>query len=124
LEGRGVDQERLRYNRDKLQPRLELVVQALQALGTRPTIALSVAGVVPYRTELPTIDLLGLNDRRIAQAPPARYRSLPGHHKIDPGYVLDERKPDLIFLNMGSCVSDQPLPALEPWDLEKFLYEH
>jgi arabinofuranosyltransferase len=123
LESVGREQDWLAYNRDKLRPNLELCADALLDLDSRPTIALSVAGLVPYRTELPTIDLLGLNDRTIAHSDPLPYRSLPGHHKMAPHYVLDVRKPDLIFLNMGSCVSTQPLATLPPWDLEKFLTE-
>jgi arabinofuranosyltransferase len=63
-------------------------------------IALVPAGTVPYVSQLPTIDLLGLNDEHIA------HRDLPlglapsGHEKYDSDYVLD-RKPEIIIVFDG-----------------------
>ena len=62
------------------------------------TIALSDCGRIPYLTGHPTIDLLGLNDARIAHSTQAELLT----------YVLDERKPDLIILT-----SHEPEPDSE-----------
>ena len=53
------------------------------------------AGAVPFYSDLPTLDMAGLNDRHIARLEGAR------HNKWDPGYVLG-RKPAFIVLNTRS----------------------
>jgi arabinofuranosyltransferase len=55
------------------------------------TIALGEAGLIPYATMFPTLDLLGLTDKHLAR--------LPGemHTKFDANYVF-EKKPDYFFL--------------------------
>jgi hypothetical protein len=57
------------------------------------TVAVDAAGKIPFASGLHTIDLLGLNDRHIAQTESDRFRV--GHSKQDPDYVLT-RKPHLI----------------------------
>lgn len=57
------------------------------------TLAVDAAGKIPYFSGLPTIDMLGLNDRHIARRPVSR--SVVGHGKFDPDYVLG-RRPELI----------------------------
>jgi hypothetical protein len=59
-------------------------------------LAVNAAGIVPYVTELPTIDMLGLTDSHIAHRPIKLGRSVQGHEKYDPDYVL-AREPDLIL---------------------------
>jgi hypothetical protein len=49
-------------------------------------LAIDAAGKVPFFSGLPTIDMLGLNDRFIAHTPTHRY--VVGHSKYDPDYVL------------------------------------
>jgi arabinofuranosyltransferase len=64
-----------------------------------PTTSIAVipAGAIPYESQLPAIDMLGLSDEHIA------HRDLPigglaaGHEKYDSQYVLD-RRPDIIIL--------------------------
>ncbi|MBI5285131.1 MAG: hypothetical protein HY874_08570 [Chloroflexi bacterium] len=59
------------------------------------SIAVIPAGAIPYESQLPAIDMLGLSDRHIA------HRDVPigflaaGHEKSDSQYVLD-RRPDII----------------------------
>jgi len=55
-------------------------------------LACADAGALPYYSNLPTIDIMGLTDRHIAH--------LPGRHweKTDPYYIL-ARKPTFIVLN-------------------------
>ena len=58
-------------------------------------VALNAAGIIAYYSRLPTIDMLGLNDRHIARHG-RRDRSLRlGHQAGDGAYVLTLR-PDLI----------------------------
>lgn len=54
-------------------------------------LALGEAGLVPYLTRLPVLDLFGLTDRHLARQPGAL------HRKFDVEYVL-ERDPDYVFL--------------------------
>ena len=68
------------------------------------TIAVNTAGVIPYRTRMPTIDMLGLNDRHIALSPSKYTRdgmSGIGHLKHDGAYVCD-RAPDLVLTSGGT----------------------
>jgi hypothetical protein len=62
-------------------------------------IAVPWAGAIPYYSDRPTIDMLGLNDLHIAHQP-ARQRGIDV--KMDPAYVL-ARRPRLIFVNVGRC---------------------
>ena len=59
-------------------------------------IATGGAGIVPYYTRRPTIDMYGLADEHIAHLPPLKqgFRTV-AHEKYAPGYVLD-RRPDYI----------------------------
>ncbi len=69
---------------------------------TRPSgtvVAVAAAGAIPYFSDLPTIDMYGLNDAHIARVPFAvsgRARLM----KWDNAYVLS-RRPDLIVINRG-----------------------
>jgi arabinofuranosyltransferase len=62
-------------------------------------IAVNAAGFIPYRTGMPTVDMLGLNDRHIAGAPVGRSgnsQTFVGHFKHDGNYVCG-RKPDVVL---------------------------
>jgi hypothetical protein len=62
-----------------------------------PVIAVTAAGCLPYWSELPAIDMLGLNDYYLPRHPPEDFGSgRIGHELGDGQYVLD-RKPDLII---------------------------
>lgn len=69
-----------------------------QAFGPRqPLIAVDAAGAVPYFSELPTLDMLGLNDRYLALHRPEGFgRGDLGHELGDGRYVLS-RRPDLVM---------------------------
>ncbi len=70
-------------------------------LAPGASIALIPAGIIPYYSGLPTIDMLGLNDEHIAHVEIEGFGSgTAGHEKHDSAYVLS-RRPDLIFL--GAC---------------------
>lgn len=64
------------------------------------TIAQIATGIVPYYSRLPTIDMLGVNDRHIAHRDIPLGYGAAGHEKEDAGYVIS-RKPELIWLEMN-----------------------
>ena len=67
------------------------------------------AGIVPYFTRLPVIDMLGKSDRHIAHLP-AFPGSMIGHGKVDPDYTLGQN-PDLVVTcstNVGQAERVQP----------------
>ncbi|HEU4404845.1 MAG TPA: hypothetical protein VFS43_06095 [Polyangiaceae bacterium] len=70
------------------------------SFGSRdPLLAVDAAGALPYFSRLRALDMLGLNDRWIAQHPPPGARGLVGHHLGDGAYVLS-RKPDLVVFHL------------------------
>jgi arabinofuranosyltransferase len=98
-----------------------------------PTAVLATnnAGVLPYYSNLPTIDMLGLCDAAIARRKmPAAATGLAGHEKGDGAYVL-RRDPDIVLF-MQARFSSAPLAESEAermkfgvseselWDLPEF----
>jgi hypothetical protein len=74
-----------------------------QAFGSqRPLLAVDASGSLPFYSELPSLDMLGLNDRHLARHR-ARLvgRGLMGHELGDGNYVL-RREPDLIVFGIPS----------------------
>jgi hypothetical protein len=72
-----------------------------QTLPKDALIATSNAGAVPYASGLPTLDMLGLCDRRIARRPVKEMgRGVAGHEKGDGAYVL-ERRPQVILFQVA-----------------------
>lgn len=62
-------------------------------------LAINAAGALPYYSQLPTIDMLGINDRFIAQAPePDVGDSWLAHDHGSGSYVLSLR-PDLVYMS-------------------------
>lgn len=80
-------------------------------------IAVCNAGAIPFYSELPCIDMLGLNDRTIAHTP-TKYESLcyPGHDRSNSGYVLD-RKPKHIQLFPLLFSTANPYPVIKVEDM-------
>jgi hypothetical protein len=74
-------------------------------------IAVNPAGALPYESRLPTIDMLGLNDREIARTPVERLGSgrLAGHEKGNGRSVFD-RRPEIILI--GGVKLDPPPVSL------------
>lgn len=68
-------------------------------------VAVNPAGIIPYYSELPTIDMLGLNDPYISHYGNRDYSLDYGHQAGDGKYVLS-RKPDVILF--GGGVSQTP----------------
>jgi hypothetical protein len=71
-------------------------------------IAVSAAGAVPYFSERPAIDMLGLNDPHIAHDGKIEDSAPTAHKRYDAAYVLD-REPDFIVLG-NIPERGQPLP--------------
>jgi len=68
----------------------------------RPLVAVTAAGAVPYWSELPSLDMLGLNDWYLPRHPPAdKGRGMIGHELGDGAYVFAQH-PDLIVFSIGS----------------------
>lgn len=74
-----------------------------EAFSTQqPLLAVTAAGCLPYWSELPALDMLGLNDYYLPRHPPENFRNgLLGHGLGDGKYVLS-RKPDIIIFGVGS----------------------
>lgn len=65
----------------------------------QPLVAVDAAGALPYYSELPSIDMLGLTDKHIAHHPPESLgRGKLAHELGDGAYVLS-RQPDLVIFN-------------------------
>lgn len=72
-------------------------------------VAVEAAGALPYYSQRPTIDILGLNDRHIAGLDVATIgQGKPGHEKTDIPYVL-ARHPTIIPYFAAPYFIDQPL---------------
>ena len=67
-------------------------------VAERPLWAVTAAGCLPYFSDLPALDMLGLNDAHIARQPPDVSMPL-AHDHGDGRYVLD-RAPDLVTFGL------------------------
>ncbi len=75
---------------------------------SQPLLAVDAAGALPYWSDLPSLDMLGLNDSYIARHPPPSFgHGQIGHELGDGAYVL-RRAPDLVAFN-GSTGFHEPL---------------
>ncbi|MDQ7008508.1 MAG: hypothetical protein Q9Q40_14905 [Acidobacteriota bacterium] len=86
------------------------------------------AGVLPYESSLPTIDMYGLCDRHIAQRRmPHMGEGPPGHEKGDGAYVL-ERNPRLILFMRARFsqqpITEQAIASMRKSVSERELWEH
>lgn len=67
----------------------------------KPLIAVDAAGSLPYWTEFPAIDMLGLNDYYIPRNKPVNMgNGQLGHELGDANYILN-RNPDIILFHIG-----------------------
>lgn len=81
----------------------ELGITLKQAFSdSQPLVAVTAAGCIPYWSELPSLDMLGLNDKHIAKHRPVDLGDgILGHEHGDGEYVLS-RQPDLIIFSVGN----------------------
>lgn len=106
--------------RDNLRVRTwQVLGKALKERLPKDTvIAMNYVGIVPFYSELKTIDRLGITDEHIAHSQAERLGTgIAGHEKTDSDYVLS-RKPHIILIAMGV-----PLNHPMPWDDLKSLLE-
>ena len=74
-------------------------------------IAVVTAGIIPYFSERPAIDLLGKNDKVVARGPmhiPQALRSIdlrPGHMKWNYAHSLATLKPDIVANCTGATTT-------------------
>jgi len=88
-------------------------------------VALNQAGIIPYYSQLPTIDMLGLNDVHIAHYGKRDYTLWYAHQAGDGEYVLS-RKPDIIIFG-GRGLNAQPgefISDKEIWASQQFHNEY
>ncbi len=65
--------------------------------------AVYASGVLPYVSQRPSLDMLGLNDEVIAHTDvPHVAGALAGHEKFNLDYVLDQRRPQIIIVGGAS----------------------
>jgi hypothetical protein len=113
---------------DKHPALVERTQRLAQLLEPDALVATSWAGIPPYfAPQLRWADFLGYNDRHIARRSAYRELTLDDHARFDPGhmkwdipYIVDEVRPDAIYLN-GSMQA--PLAAGAPdYELVEGLY--
>lgn len=68
-------------------------------------IAVTSAGSIPYSSELPSIDMLGLNDYYIPRHPPANFGTGSLAHELGDANYTMKRNPDLVIFNTGAAPS-------------------
>jgi hypothetical protein len=84
------------------------------------TIAVTAAGAIPYYSRLTTIDMLGMNDRWVAEHGEI-LGSRPGHQRIAPLSYLMERNVNLVIshplvIDGSAPITKLPMPPATPGD--------
>lgn len=72
----------------------------------QPLLAVDAAGALPYWSELPCVDMLGLNDKYIAKHPPKNFGHGGIGHELGDGKYVWDRRPDLIAFNNAGGARD------------------
>ena len=103
----------------------KLIAQHLdRILGEGDLLAIGTAGIIPYYTGLPTIDMWGLNDLHIAHKDsPWSGLGDAGHEKGDGKYVFEKRPELIIFRAMMLSPAPFPIENLETLRGRLFLSE-
>jgi arabinofuranosyltransferase len=68
----------------------------------KPLLAVDAAGALPYWSELPALDMLGLNDKYLPRHPPPTFGTGPLGHELGDGKYILKRRPDIIAFNHAS----------------------
>ncbi len=89
---RGVD-ERWEFDGYALGPLMREAWESRQ-----PLLAVDAAGALPYLSKLPSLDMLGLNDRYIATHPPVLGSAIATGHEFGDGAYVWKRKPDILAM--------------------------
>jgi arabinofuranosyltransferase len=96
----GRDPENMRAHEERWEwdcARLSAMLTSAFGSDT-PLIAADPVGCVGYFARLPTLDLMGLNDRHIAKTRPPDFGSGYIGHELGDGRYVFARKPDLVLL--------------------------
>jgi arabinofuranosyltransferase len=87
------------YREDWVQDAIHIGKTLKQEVGDKhPLVAVYAAGAIAYYSELPTLDVLGLNDRNITSKRKASEnfgQGLMGHELFD-GEYINSKKPDIL----------------------------
>lgn len=67
----------------------------------QPLIAVTAAGCLPYWSELPALDMLGLNDYYLPRHPPKNLGRGSIGHELGSGAYVMERAPDIVIFHVG-----------------------
>ncbi len=87
-----------------------------ERVGPETVVAVTTAGALPYVSELPTIDILGINDHHIAQRDVPIGSGIAGHEKGDASYVM-RRRPQLVQIAPMLLFQRKPYSEAELDDL-------
>lgn len=103
----GAEYKQYRYEQNELFPRWTIIGKVLgDKFPVTTTIACTAVGRIPYYSNLPTLDMLGLNDKHIARQPVRFSAETRWHEKHDSNYVLAQH-PDILLVSNG-LVTMQP----------------
>lgn len=88
---------------------------------SQPLLAVDSAGCVPYWSELPSLDMLGLNDRHIAHNPPPDVGRARLAHGFGDGQYVWDREPDLILFGprgrkKARFLAGKQMQAMPEWE--------
>lgn len=106
-----LDAQVFMTERQATRDRVDIGIWLRENVPDDTVVAVVAAGAIPYESQLPSIDMLGLSDEHIAHRDISVGRFAAGHEKYDSLYVLD-RQPDIIVL-FGSLES-------RPWSREDY----
>jgi hypothetical protein len=67
----------------------------------KPLLAVDAAGSLPFWSELPALDMLGLNDKYLATHPPKTFGTRGIGHELGNGKYVLRRSPDIVVVNSG-----------------------
>lgn len=84
----------------------------------KPLVAVTSAGCIPYWSELPSLDMLGLNDYYLPRNPPENFGKEWIAHELGSADYVMKRKPDIVIFNMANSGKSANLSA------EISLYNH
>jgi len=89
---------KLRFERAMHQSETELARYLKATAPPDALVAVNAAGVLPYYSGLPCLDMVGINDRHIARHGHRNPALMPGHQCGDGDYVLDRRPTHLLLM--------------------------
>lgn len=102
------------------QPRVQVAKYLRENTDPNAVVALNAAGIIPFYSERPVIDMLGLNNRYIARHG-TRDRSLPyGHQAGDGKWVLSQWPDVILFGGAGARKGNQFSSEIEIFSHQDF----